>query len=52
MASVEDRLRGLRVLADELRGELQDSTLLFRLDGLLRELNEEALVGSTAGRSS
>jgi len=51
MASIEDRLQGLRVLADELRGELHDSALLFRLDELLQELNEEALVVSTTCRS-
>ncbi len=50
MATIEDRLQGLRVLADELRGEISGSTLLLRLDELLEELNEEMLVaGSTHG---
>ena len=51
MATIEDRLQVLRSVADELRGEIEGSTLLLRLDELLEELNEEALlVGTAHGR--
>jgi hypothetical protein len=48
MATIEDRLQGLRILADELRGEIAGSTLLLLLDELLEELNEEALIAGAA----
>lgn len=42
MASVEDRLELLKILADELRNEISNSTLGIRIEELLEELNERS----------
>ena len=48
MASIEDRLELLRGLADELRGEVADFTLVARLDELLEELDMTERAGELA----
>jgi len=51
MSGTEERLELLRVLADELRCELTNSSLGFRIEELLEELNENSWLYETMGVS-
>jgi len=51
MASIEERLELLRILADELRSEISDCLLGTRIEELLEELDASIHSGELLGIS-